>query len=262
VFDQLGSQKQSDEEIGTPAATVKPAAEKPATAGRPAGQEPALGAASAAAGFGIRKIAAMGAAFACGALAMAGVFQLARSPAYLGPCQLVAGLVTGMIAALLGRDPGSARNVFRLLAIAAAGAGIALIGYIVGRATYSPGPESAVPYIQPADGSNLDVAANGTASFAVMVPSRYEQLTVTFTATTSGAAKSGGENCIDGSSLDIAPSYNNALGQVQNIANGMPDTIQIPRGISSFTLAVQFVPQIGYSHCDDQILIAAAQFSS
>ena len=46
----------------------------------------------------------MGVAFACGALVMAGVFQLARSPAYLGPAGLLAALVTAVVAALLARD--------------------------------------------------------------------------------------------------------------------------------------------------------------
>ena len=143
-----------------------------------------------------------------------------------------------------------------------AGAGITLVTYIIVGALYSPGPESAVPDISPVGDSNQHVSADGAASFTVTVPSRYAQLEVTFNVTDSGTAISGEANCINGSSLDITPSYEDATGQVQDIAPGMPDTIQIPPGISSLMLSIRFVPQLGYTHCDEQILVAAAQFSS
>jgi hypothetical protein len=208
----------------------------------------------------LQALTAQIAAFLCGALAIVGLFQLAKSTPYLGGAGLFAGLVTGIIAALLARDDISARIALRLLTSAAAGVAVALLVYIIAINTYSPGPLSALPYIQPLGGSNHDVHAHGIARFTATVPSRYDQLTISFTVEDSPDLPS--ENCVNGSQEDITPTYNAALGSVQDIATGTAVTVQIPPGISSFTLAVQFIPQNDYKQCHEDILVKAAQFST
>lgn len=146
--------------MGITEVTSEPAAGKHVYGGKPSRQESVSATPPSAAGPAVRKMAAMGAAFACGALAMAGVFQLARSSAYLGPAGLLAGLVTGIVAALLARDDVSAHNFLRLLAIATAGASITLVAYLVGINLYSPGSESAVPYIQPIGDGIFNIGEN------------------------------------------------------------------------------------------------------
>jgi len=126
------------------------------------------------------KALALFAAFACGALAVASVVQLARSPAYLGGVSLFAGALTGIVAALLARKDVSLPAVHRLFALVAAGAAAAGLGYFIGFITYSPPPPAALAYIQPVSESNVNVQANGTATFAVTVPSPYDQLIISF----------------------------------------------------------------------------------
>jgi hypothetical protein len=212
----------------------------------------------------LKAVAARGTASLTGALAIVGVVQLAKSPAYLGGASLLAGAVTGIIAALLARKDISLRTVSRLFALAAAGAAAAGIGYVIGFNVYSPPPLSALADIQPIGSSNHDVRAYGEAGFAVTVPSRYNQLTVSFAVTSSpGFPK---ENCVNGSQESITPVYDAALGSVQEIAPGMAATVQIPQGISSFTLEVVFIPQGGYGQqggdCHEDIVVTAAQFSN
>jgi hypothetical protein len=200
------------------------------------------------------------AAFLFGALAIVGVFQLAKSAPYLGGAGLFAALVTNIIVALLARDDTSKRIALRLVSSAASGAAVALVVYIVAHFIYSPGPLSALPSIQPLGGSNHHVSVNGIARFTVTVPSRYDQLTISFTVEDSPDRPL--ENCVNGSQEDIMPMYSAAVGPVQDIATGTADTVQIPPGISSFTLAVQFIPQYHYKQCHEEILIKAAQFGN
>jgi hypothetical protein len=212
------------------------------------------------------KALALFAAFLCGALAVAGVFQLARSPAYLGGVSLLAGALTGIIAALLARKDVSLPAVHRLFALVAAGAAAAGLGYFIGFITYSPQPPFALAHIQPLSESNVDVQAYGTARFAVSVPSSYDRLTISFAVSPfviSNATSSPGPpaNCINGSQEAITPTFNATLGPAQTVATETADVVQIPSGISSFTLDVQFVPQVGYPYCHEDILVSAAQFS-
>lgn len=214
------------------------------------------------------KALALFAAFLCGALAVAGVFQLARSPAYLGGVSLLAGALTGIIAALLARKDVSLPALHRLFALVAAGAAAAGLGYFIGFITYSPQPPFALAYIQPLNESNVDVQANGTARFAVSVPSSYDRLTISFAVSPFVISSASGSsfpptNCINGSQETITPTFNAAVGPAQTVPTGSEDVVQIPRGISSFTLDVQFIPPLAYrsSSCQEDLLVSAAQFS-
>lgn len=207
--------------------------------------------------------AAQGAAFLCGALAVAGSFELARSPAYLGGAGLFAALVTGVFASLLARADIPIPDVLRPLSLAAAGGAVTLVCYIVAINVYSPDPESAVPYIQPIDVSNRHVPANGIAYFSVTVPSHYDQLTISFAVKNDPPPQQPNyfDPCINGSEEGITPEYGAYAAPTQDVAIGSADTIQIPRGTSSFTLAVQFSPPPRFPGCDERISVSAARFS-
>lgn len=205
----------------------------------------------------LKPLAARAAAFLCGALVVAGFFQLAKSPAYLGGAGLFAALVTGIFAALLARADIPAPAVLRPLSLAAGGAAVTLICYVVAINAYSPGPLSALPYIQPVDRSNLGVKADGTVIFSVTVPSHYDQLTISFSATDDP-----NDACVNGSIEAVTPQYGASRGQVQDVATGAADIIQIPHGTSSFTLNVVFMAPDGFRQCHEEILVTAAQFSN
>jgi hypothetical protein len=205
--------------------------------------------------------AAQGAAFLCGALAVAGSFELARSPAYLGGAGLFAALVTGIFASLLARADIPIPAVLRPLSLAAAGAAVTLVCYGVAINAYSPDPHSALSYIQPIDESNLHVPANGTPTFSVIVPSDYTHLTISF-AVRNGLPPPYFDACINGSEEGITAQFGAYAGPVQDVATGTAGTVQIPRGTSSFTLAVQFLPPAGFTDCDEEISVSTAQFGN
>lgn len=199
-------------------------------------------------------------AFLCGVLAIASVFQLAKSAPYLGGAGLFAGVVTGTIAALLARADVSLRIAIRLVCLAGAGVAAALIFYIVAINVYSPGAQSALPDIQPLGDSAHDVRALGTASFTVTVPPHYHQLTISFTVANSDPVNKS-DNCVNGSQEDITAASGAWLA-VRDIPTGRTGTLQIPPGVSGFTLAVQFQPQLTYTVCLEDIQVAYAQFSN
>jgi len=215
---------------------------------------------SSGTGARARAIGAQAAALVCGALAIVSVFQLAKSAPYLGGAGLFAGVVTGTIAALLARADVSLRIAIRLVCMAAVGVVAALIIYIVAINVYSPGAVSALPDIQPVGDSAHDVPASGIASFAVTVPPRYHKLMISFTVTNSDVSKS--DNCINGSQEDVTATSGAWLA-MQDIATGETGTLEIPPGVSGFTLAVQFQPPLNdFTVCLEDIQVANAQFSN
>ena len=80
---------------------------------------------------GPKALVAQSAAVVCGALAVAGFFELAKAPAYLGAAGLFAALVTGTFAALLARADIPVPVVLRPLSLAAAGGAVTLVCYII-----------------------------------------------------------------------------------------------------------------------------------
>jgi hypothetical protein len=205
--------------------------------------------------------AAQGAAFLCGALVVAGSFELARSPAYLGGAGLFAALVTGIFASLLARADIPVPVVLRPLSLAAAGGAVTLASYGIAINAYSPDPHPALAYIQPVDGSNHDVRTDGTATFSVTVPSDYDQLTISF-AVRNYPPPPYFDACINGSEEGITPEYGAYVGPAQDVATGAAATIQFPRGAASFTLAVEFLPTGNFRYCDEIITVSAAQFGN
>jgi hypothetical protein len=153
------------------------------------------------------------------------------------------------------------RRFLRLLPGTGIGAVLGVIAFVIATNLNTPGPISALSYVQAIGGSDHDVQNLGTATFAVAVPSRYDKLTIGFSAVNSPGFPP--DLCIDGSQVDITPKYGASLGQVQDIGTGtMSSPIEIPPGISSFTLSVEFISQVGYQYCHEDISVAAAHFGT
>jgi hypothetical protein len=192
-----------------------------------------------------------------GVLGTVWVHQVLNSTIYM----TVAGLVTLIIAAIITGI--IARSEISLLAI-----GLALGGGAVGIAipalfyllhTTSPGPVSAIPHILPVGHTNEDVGAYGNADFSVNVPSGYTTLTVSFAVTSTGSS---GDNCINGSQQDIAIAFEATSPPSPPPERfGAPLNVSIPPGVSSFTIGVKFIPQPNYQFCDENVQVAAGQFS-
>ncbi len=204
-----------------------------------------------------KKVVAGAAALACGGLGTVTVFQLTRSPEYLGPASLIGAMVAAVATAILSRDDVSIVVISRLATLAIGGAGAALLGYYIFSQVYTPSPESGLKYVQPANDAYQDVHANGTASFDVTVPTGYDKLTIAFSATDTR-----NQNCVPESSISLTPIYGTEIGTTQELPTGETYPITIPQGLSSFTLQLRFNPPAGYAFCDEHITVSSAQFTS
>lgn len=192
-----------------------------------------------------------------GVLGTVWVHQVLNSTIYMAAAGLVTLIIAAIITGIIARSEISLLVIGLSIGGCAIGVTIPVLFYLL-HAT-SPGPVSAIPYILPVGHTNEDVGANGKADFSVNVPSGYMTLIVSFAVTSTGSP---GDNCTNGSQQDITTTFE-ATSPPPSPPEpfGTPVNVSIPPGVSSFTVDVEFIPQLNYQFCDENIQIAAGQFS-
>jgi hypothetical protein len=196
------------------------------------------------------------AAVVFGVAAVVGIVQLERAPGYEGPAALIVALLAAILAGALARTDVSIRVFLRLLWPALGAACAATAVYVTVAQLSSGTPQAPLPTIRAVGTSNSDVGLDGLANFTATVASGYSQLTVSFRVTNSIGYLA--DNCINGSMEAITPSFGSVDGPTQDIATGTLDIIRIPRGITVFGIAVEFIPQQNYTSCNEDILVSSA----